>query len=104
MDAKVSDFGESRQMGAAISLSTENGTVKKFRPATTATIVGTANYVDPRVARGEAYEELCDVFSFSIILFEALCAKVGVCVCFVFTLSLRTNSKRFIAANLRGPQ
>ena len=39
------------------------------------TMVGTPNYIDPRVIRGERYEELCDVFSFGIILAECLYEK-----------------------------
>lgn len=73
MDAKISDFGESKLMDAALTAIS----MSRVRKAETATIVGTANYIDPRVARGDAYEELCDVFSFGVILFEALCAKVG---------------------------
>ena len=41
------------------------------------TIVGTASYIDPRVARADDYDELCDVFSFGVILFECLCRDVS---------------------------
>ena len=48
---KVSDFGESRDIGDA-----------------TMTCVGTPYYIAPEVFRGEHYDESADVFSFGIIM------------------------------------
>lgn len=47
MKAKISDFGEARHY--ALQLSTTPNTFK----AKQYTLVGTANYVDPRIVRGE---------------------------------------------------
>lgn len=55
MSAKVSDFGTSRA---------------KDRDDATMTGVGTPLFVAPEVARGEEYDESCDVYSFGLTLLD----------------------------------
>ncbi|GMI38939.1 hypothetical protein TeGR_g11084, partial [Tetraparma gracilis] len=56
LQCKVSDFGESRDIGDA-----------------TMTCVGTPYYIAPEVFRGEHYDESADVFSFGIIMCAVAC-------------------------------
>jgi serine/threonine-protein kinase TNNI3K len=60
--AKISDFGISR--------------MKDFVQTQMTRAVGTSNYMAPEVALGMDYDEKCDVFSYSIIMFELLAGTV----------------------------
>lgn len=57
--AKVSDFGCSKRLSLAAAQQHTK-------------YVGTSAYMAPEVTNGEQYNEKCDVFSFSIIMFEVL--------------------------------
>ena len=56
LTAKLADFGESRELE-------QDG-------ASTMTFVGTPYYLAPEVARGEQYDEKCDVYGFGVLLLE----------------------------------
>ena len=75
LKAKISDFGESRHYSVATAaVDYRESNLITFK-AHQYTLVGTANYIDPRIARGETYDQRCDVFSFGVMLAEAACAK-----------------------------
>ena len=57
---KLCDFGTARDISQTMEM-TKN--------------VGTIRYMAPEVLRGEAYTEKCDVFSFSIVLWEMIARK-----------------------------
>lgn len=59
LNAKIIDFGISKI-----------DTLRKMEHMTRA--IGTRHYMAPEVIRGERYSVLCDVFSFSIIMYELL--------------------------------
>lgn len=64
-DIKIFDFGMARELPT-----NDNNGVYKM------TSCGTARYMAPEIARKENYNETCDVYSFSILLWEILSLKV----------------------------
>ena len=62
--AKLYDFGLARQLH---SNPTNKTTLKHYTAA-----CGSPRYMAPEVAKGEAYNESCDVYSFSLLLWELL--------------------------------
>ena len=61
--AKVTDFGIARTLDAVSQ--TETGTV-----------LGTSHYIAPEQARGERVDDLTDVYSLGVVLWELLCGEV----------------------------
>jgi predicted Ser/Thr protein kinase len=62
--AKVTDFGIAR------SLDVEHGVTQ------TGTVLGTSSYIAPEQARGERVDELSDVYSLGVVVFELLAGQV----------------------------
>jgi predicted Ser/Thr protein kinase len=62
--AKVTDFGIAR------SLDVEHGVTQ------TGTVLGTSSYIAPEQARGERVDELSDVYSLGVVVFELLAGDV----------------------------
>ncbi len=63
-DVKVMDFGIARAVSDASSTMTQ-----------TAAVVGTAQYLSPEQARGEAVDARSDVYSAGCLLYELLCGR-----------------------------
>ena len=63
-NVKIFDFGLAREMDS--SLKEKNGLYRLTGDS------GSLRYMDPRVALGKPYNELSDVYSFSVLLWEIL--------------------------------
>jgi serine/threonine-protein kinase len=71
---KVLDFGLAKAMssdtGAADPMSSPTLTM---RATIAGTLMGTAAYMSPEQARGQAVDKRADIWSFGVVLYEAWC-------------------------------
>ena len=76
---KVLDFGLAKAFDPSVSLEDPAETVTRAMPASGATeagvILGTAPYMSPEQARGEALDKRTDIWAFGCVLFEMLTGR-----------------------------
>jgi len=71
-DAKILDFGLAKRHDAVFDSSAETATIELSEPGT---VQGTACYMSPEQARGEALDPRSDLFSFGAVLYEMTTGK-----------------------------
>ncbi len=74
---KILDFGIAKLTGAANQPSLDAEAATAIKSGTTpGMIIGTANYMSPEQAKGQAVDARSDIFSFGVVLYEMLSGKL----------------------------
>ena len=71
---KLLDFGLAK-MGAAIAAAASDATAQSLDLTEVGTVLGTASYMSPEQAKGEATDARSDIFSFGVVLYEMLSGR-----------------------------
>ena len=74
---KILDFGIAKlSENAPAGVSSEDATAIKPNPTSPGMIIGTANYMSPEQAKGQAVDARTDIFSFGVVLYEMIAGRL----------------------------